>query len=151
MTGKLLGVTEVVNQNYTVIDQYEIKELPRTYLIFYFGYAFFVCLKTSFTCLSYKKSFLHVNIIYSFTSLIILYACYFCYLLSGMHGSCEPVRQSLQAIMRDPRSKEKQWAMMRGDKKREEGFRTARFCPIPVGDSPSSKRMYDVMNVSTLE
>ena len=29
---------------------------------------------------------------------------------------------------------------------REHGFRAATFCPIPVGDSPSSKRMYDVLN-----
>lgn len=31
---------------------------------------------------------------------------------------------------------------------REEGFKTAKYCPIPIGDSPSSKRMYDVMHVS---
>ena len=29
---------------------------------------------------------------------------------------------------------------------REHGFRASVFCPIPVGDSPSSKRMYDVIN-----
>ena len=29
---------------------------------------------------------------------------------------------------------------------REHGFLAATFCPIPVGDSPSSKRMYDVLN-----
>lgn len=29
---------------------------------------------------------------------------------------------------------------------REHGFRAATFCPIPVGDSPSSKRMYDVLH-----
>jgi len=31
-------------------------------------------------------------------------------------------------------------------KEREHGFRAATFCPIPIGDSPSSKRMYDVMH-----
>jgi len=29
---------------------------------------------------------------------------------------------------------------------REHGFLAATFCPIPIGDSPSSKRMYDVLN-----
>ena len=29
---------------------------------------------------------------------------------------------------------------------REKGFLSAIFCPIPVGDSPSSKRMYDSLN-----
>lgn len=29
---------------------------------------------------------------------------------------------------------------------REHGFLAAIFCPIPIGDSPSSKRMYDVIN-----
>ena len=63
----------------------------------------------------------------------------------GMHGSCEDIRRALVAIMRDPRGR---WAAQKGDRKREEGFLTARYCPIPVGDSPSSKRMYDVMHVS---
>jgi len=39
-------------------------------------------------------------------------------------------------------------AIQRGPRKREEGFQSAVFCPIPIGDSPSSKRMYDVVNVS---
>ena len=43
----------------------------------------------------------------------------------------------------------KQYAIQRGHRKREEGFQSAIFCPIPIGDSPSSKRMYDVINVST--
>lgn len=59
----------------------------------------------------------------------------------GMHGSCIFVRQGLVGIMQH-----KQLATMRGDRKRELGFLTATFCPIPVGDSPSSKRMYDVMH-----
>jgi len=29
---------------------------------------------------------------------------------------------------------------------REHGFRASTFCPIPIGDSPSSKRMYDVLH-----
>lgn len=46
-------------------------------------------------------------------------------------------------------SRIKQIALQRGPRKREEGFQSAVFCPIPIGDSPSSKRMYDVMNVSS--
>jgi hypothetical protein len=44
--------------------------------------------------------------------------------------------------------KNKKLALYWGDKRREAGFQSAAFCPVPVGDSPSSKRMYDVMNVS---
>ena len=33
---------------------------------------------------------------------------------------------------------------------REHGFRVAKFCPIPIGDSPSSKRMYDVLNLGCI-
>ena len=61
----------------------------------------------------------------------------------GHHGSCEAVRSALVNII-----KQKQLALYWGEKKREAGFQSAAFCPIPVGDSPSSKRMYDVMNVS---
>lgn len=61
----------------------------------------------------------------------------------GYHGSCIFVRQGLVNLM-----KLKQYASPRGDRKRELGFQTASFCPIPVGDSPSSKRMYDVLQVS---
>jgi hypothetical protein len=63
------------------------------------------------------------------------------YYQGGMHGSCVDVREGLNILMRN-----KQIAAQAGPKKREMGFRQATFCPIPVGDSPSSKRMYDVMN-----
>ena len=53
------------------------------------------------------------------------------------------VRDALTALSRDVH-----YAIQRGPKKREEGFQSAVFCPIPIGDSPSSKRMYDVLNVS---
>ena len=62
--------------------------------------------------------------------------------LGGNHGSCVEVRQALTALSRN-----KKLAIMRGQRKREEGFQSATFCPIPIGDSPSSKRMYDVINV----
>jgi hypothetical protein len=61
----------------------------------------------------------------------------------GMHGSCEFVRAALNEVTRDGN-----YAIQRGDRKREQGFQSAVFCPIPVGDSPSSKRMYDVLNVN---
>lgn len=61
----------------------------------------------------------------------------------GYHGSCIFVREALNQI-----SHSKEHAIQRGDRKREQGFQQAHFCPIPVGDSPSSKRMYDAMNVS---
>jgi len=63
--------------------------------------------------------------------------------LSGNHGSCVFIRNALTALSRD-----KAVAIQRGPRKREEGFQSATFCPIPIGDSPSSKRMYDVVNVS---
>lgn len=64
----------------------------------------------------------------------------------GNHGSCVFVRNALTEL-----SRMKQIALQRGPRKREEGFQSAVFCPIPIGDSPSSKRMYDVMNVSFTE
>jgi hypothetical protein len=63
----------------------------------------------------------------------------------GYHGSCIFVRQGLQNIM-----KLKQYAQPKGDRKRETGFQSATFCPIPIGDSPSSKRMYDVLHVRNI-
>ena len=61
----------------------------------------------------------------------------------GYHGSCERVRASLNTLVQN----NPQLALQRGDRKREAGFQSAFFCPVPIGDSPSSKRMYDVMNV----
>mmetsp|Transcript_28061 Transcript_28061/g.47194 ORF Transcript_28061/g.47194 Transcript_28061/m.47194 type:complete len:683 (+) Transcript_28061:66-2114(+) len=61
--------------------------------------------------------------------------------LGGNHGSCVHVRQALTNVIRDPK-----YAIQRGQRKREEGFQSAVFCPIPIGDSPSSKRMYDAMH-----
>lgn len=72
------------------------------------------------------------------TSFSLLLSC-----AAGNHGSCVFVREALTALSRD-----KSIAIQRGPRKREEGFQSAVFCPIPIGDSPSSKRMYDVLNVS---
>jgi hypothetical protein len=63
----------------------------------------------------------------------------------GFHGSCTHVRSALNDLMQNS----KKFVVQRGDRKREQGFLTASFCPIPVGDSPSSKRMYDALNVRT--
>jgi hypothetical protein len=65
----------------------------------------------------------------------------------GNHGSCVHVRAQLNQIMRaldktSERHKGKSW--------RELHFGTTVFCPIPVGDSPSSKRMYDVMHLGCI-
>lgn len=69
------------------------------------------------------------------------------YYSGGLHGDCMEVREALQRLMKNssripglvpPKSP--------GIGARESGFLTSTFCPIPIGDSPSSKRMYDVMN-----
>lgn len=61
----------------------------------------------------------------------------------GHHGSCLSIRTILSNIMKAP----SKFVQPKGDKKREIGFLTAKYCPIPIGDSPSSKRMYDVIHV----
>ena len=69
------------------------------------------------------------------------------YYAGGMHGDCLEVRRAMKFMMLNssalpgilPHVKTIQ-------AEREHGFRAATFCPIPVGDSPSSKRMYDVIN-----
>ena len=61
----------------------------------------------------------------------------------GHHGSCVQIRVVLGNIMRENNQR---LTLLRGDRKREIGFRSSIFCAIPIGDSPSSKRMYDVLN-----
>ncbi len=70
------------------------------------------------------------------------------YYQGGNHGSCVKVRQSLTALTKATSTKN--YFIVKGDKKREEGFLSATFCPIPIGDSPSSKRMYDAIHVSAI-
>lgn len=71
----------------------------------------------------------------------------------GLHGECTPVRKAMREIMNNgsqlpgnivPRIKKKD------SHDREIGFFSSIFCPIPVGDSPSSKRMYDVLNFNCI-
>ena len=57
----------------------------------------------------------------------------------GAHGSCMAVRNALGKLARNSE-------LAPATKKREIAFGQAVFCPIPIGDSPSSKRMYDVMH-----
>lgn len=65
----------------------------------------------------------------------------------GMHGDCVEVRRAMRDLLRNSTH----LAHVLPDVKavmteREHGFRAATFCPVPVGDSPSSKRMYDVLH-----
>jgi hypothetical protein len=71
----------------------------------------------------------------------------------GLHGECTPVRKAMREIMHNgtllpgnvvPALKKKDLV------DREIGFYSSVFCPIPVGDSPSSKRMYDVLNFNCI-
>jgi len=63
------------------------------------------------------------------------------YYHGGHHGSCVFIREALNEIQRNT-----SLTPGVGGRKREQGYRRAKFCPIPIGDSPSSKRQYDVMN-----
>jgi hypothetical protein len=58
----------------------------------------------------------------------------------GNHGECMSIRRALGQIMNTmtPHSVGLRHAM---------GYQQALYCPVPVGDSPSSKRMYDAMNM----
>jgi hypothetical protein len=65
----------------------------------------------------------------------------------GLHGDCMEVRQGLHQLVKNSSKLEGVLPSMNMNMdKRETGFTASTFCPIPVGDSPSSKRMYDVMN-----
>ena len=87
------------------------------------------------------------------------------YYAGGLHGDCVEIRKAMKQLMlnssrlsskRNFQSKigdahdQKQYMVIPKIKsiqeEREHGFLAATFCPIPVGDSPSSKRMYDVLN-----
>ena len=65
----------------------------------------------------------------------------------GMHGDCIEVRKALHRLMQNASALPGILPDVRAvQAEREHGFRAATFCPVPVGDSPTSKRMYDVMN-----
>jgi hypothetical protein len=72
---------------------------------------------------------------------------YLFYYAGGLHGDCIEVRKAMQRIMQNSSSIPNLVPHIPpGQAKREYGFLSSIFCPIPVGDSPSSKRMYDVLN-----
>eukprot|EP01042_Synura_sphagnicola_P031063 gene31063-39995_t len=58
----------------------------------------------------------------------------------GNHGSCMSIRNALAKISRHHD------LVPDNNRRREGSFQQAIFCPIPIGDSPSSKRMYDVLH-----
>jgi len=57
----------------------------------------------------------------------------------GNHGECMAIRGALNSLVRA--------SSFRRNVHRAQGYLSAVFCPVPVGDSPSSKRMYDAMNL----
>ena len=65
----------------------------------------------------------------------------------GNHGSCTFIRTGLNDLTR---LLEVGMKKVRGKYWRETNFKKSVFCPIPVGDSPSSKRMYDVMHLGCI-
>lgn len=69
------------------------------------------------------------------------------YYAGGMHGDCVEVRKAMKFLMNNSTRLPGVIPPVRSNMaEREHGFLAATFCPIPIGDSPSSKRMYDVLN-----
>lgn len=72
---------------------------------------------------------------------------YLLYYAGGLHGECIEVRRGMKFLMANSTRLPGVVPPIRANQaEREHGFLAAKFCPIPVGDSPSSKRMYDVLN-----
>lgn len=69
------------------------------------------------------------------------------YYAGGIHGDCILVRKAMKILVMESATLPGVLPHVKSiQAEREHGFRAATFCPVPVGDSPSSKRMYDVMN-----
>lgn len=69
------------------------------------------------------------------------------YYAGGLHGECMEVRQALRTVLTNSSRLPNVVPKVRSSQEqRELGFLQAKYCPIPIGDSPSSKRMYDVLN-----
>lgn len=69
------------------------------------------------------------------------------YYAGGLHGDCIETRKAMFQIMKNSTRLNNVIPKVKSiQAEREHGFLAATFCPIPVGDSPSSKRMYDVLN-----
>jgi hypothetical protein len=65
----------------------------------------------------------------------------------GNHGSCTFIRTKINELTKLLEANMKK---VKGKYWRETNFKRSVFCPIPVGDSPSSKRMYDVMHLGCI-
>ena len=79
-----------------------------------------------------------------------MYRHYLLYYWGGTHGECIQIRKALgQMMINAVNNIQLAYNItpphILTKSARENGFRASVFCPIPVGDSPSSKRMYDVM------
>lgn len=69
------------------------------------------------------------------------------YYAGGVHGDCIEIRRAMKKMMHNSTAIEGIVPHVKTiQSQREAGFKASTFCPIPVGDSPSSKRMYDVLN-----
>lgn len=70
----------------------------------------------------------------------------------GNHGECMVIRQALTRLMVDLVGKGKagKGGGLSTATKHKTGYLNSVFCPVPVGDSPSSKRMYDAMHVGCI-
>ena len=69
------------------------------------------------------------------------------YYAGGVHGDCVQIRKAMKFLILNSTALPNVVAPIPSNmREREHGFAAAIFCPIPVGDSPSSKRMYDVLN-----
>jgi hypothetical protein len=72
---------------------------------------------------------------------------YLIYYAGGLHGDCIEIRKAMRNLMVNSSRLHNVIPPVKSNQhEREHGFLGAKFCPIPVGDSPSSKRMYDVLN-----
>jgi hypothetical protein len=72
---------------------------------------------------------------------------YLLYYAGGMHGDCVEVRKAMKFLMINSTHLPGVIPPVRSNQaEREHGFLAAKYCPVPIGDSPSSKRMYDVLN-----
>ena len=69
------------------------------------------------------------------------------YYAGGLHGECMEIRRALKQLMVNASRQDHVVPSAKANMaEREHGFLMSTFCPVPVGDSPSSKRMYDVMH-----
>jgi hypothetical protein len=69
------------------------------------------------------------------------------YYAGGLHGDCIEIRRAMQKLIHNcTRIPDALPHVPTNQAQREHGFRAAKYCPVPIGDSPSSKRMYDVIN-----